>query len=218
MLTVKKNFLIKTLFMLLGLAPFFYPVNSPASEDIKVEDLTVVALGDSITWGYPNGQSWTSMVSDATGMRIINRGINGNTLDGMKNRLASDVLVVKLAICIIMGGTNDVYRGYTSARMMENIQAMVNDLVDQDIFPVIGLPIPLAEQGPEGRLQDLRNRINSTGLITIDFSVDFDLPRDEYRKLIYDGIHPSIEGKRLMAARLKKELPRILSAYSRFRK
>lgn len=215
---VKKSMLIKVLVALCGLLPFLYPVNSPQSSGIQTEALTIVALGDSITWGYPNGESWTEMVMNDTGIRIINRGVSGSQLDDMLRRMKTDVIPVKPQICIIMGGTNDANRGRTTQQMMADIQTMANELMARDIMPVIGLPIPMVEQRQEEKLQDLRERIISSALLTIDFSLDFDLPRAEFRKLIPDGLHPTHEGKKMMAERLKKEMPRLLAAYSKFRK
>lgn len=215
---VKKSMLIKVLVALCGLLPFLYPVNSPQSSGIQTEALTIVALGDSITWGYPNGESWTEMVMNDTGIRIINRGVSGSQLDDMLRRMKTDVIPVKPQICIIMGGTNDANRGRTTQQMMADIQTMANELMARDIMPVIGLPIPMVEQRQEEKLQDLRERIISSALLTIDFSLDFDLPRAEFRKLIPDGLHPTYEGKKMMAERLKKEMPRLLAAYSKFRK
>lgn len=218
MKSIKKNMLIKVLVALCGLLPFLYPVNSPQSSAIQNEDITIVALGDSITWGYPNGESWTEMVANDTGIRIINRGVSGATLDDMLRRMKTDVVPVKPSICIIMGGTNDANRGRTTQQMIADIQTMASELMARDIMPVVGLPIPMVEQKPEEKLQDLRERIISSAFLTIDFSLDFDKPRAEFRKLIPDGLHPTHEGKRMMAERLKKELPRILAAYSKFRK
>jgi acyl-CoA thioesterase I len=218
MQAVKRNLLVKTVLALFCLLPFLYPVNSPLGNNIKTEDLTVVALGDSITWGYPNGESWTGMVANDTGLRIINRGVNGSTLKGMLNRMPTDVLPVKPSICIIMGGTNDVYHGFTGEKMLENIQTMAHELLSRNIMPVIGLPIPLAEQGPENKLRELRMRILASSYLTIDFAADFELPWADFRRLVPDGIHPTREGKKMMAERLKKELPRLLAAYAKFRK
>jgi acyl-CoA thioesterase-1 len=196
------------------LFPFLYPVNS--SPELTPETLTIVALGDSITWGYPNGRSWTEIVSRETGVKIINRGISGQTLAEMSNRLERDVLEAKPAICIIMGGTNDVFHSVPTDEMMANLKRMARILKAKGIMPVVGLPIPLGWQNSEMRLQELRNEIAEAGFVTIDFAHDFYVDAKNFKRLLPDGIHPYDQGKKIMAERLKKELPKILSAYADF--
>ncbi|MBL8033308.1 MAG: hypothetical protein JNJ69_06400 [Leptospiraceae bacterium] len=184
-----------------------------AVESVDVTKLKIVALGDSITWGYPNGKSWTNLVSLETGIQIVNRGVSGETLDEMYYRLETDVIKESPEICIIMGGTNDVFFGRTPEQMMGIIAQMAAELKRRKIIPVVGLPIPLSQGSSEEKLKALRKKLIESKLITIDFAADFARNKKEFRKLLPDGIHPADEGKRIMAERLKKELPRIVSAY-----
>ncbi|MFO1470697.1 MAG: GDSL-type esterase/lipase family protein [Turneriella sp.] len=185
-----------------------------AVETMDWTKLKIVALGDSITWGYPNGRSWTNLVSIETGIQIVNRGVSGETLEEMYYRLENDVIREKPEICIIMGGTNDVFFGNTPEEMMNMIEQMAGELKRRKITPVIGLPIPLTRGGQtEEKLQALRRKLQDSGMLTIDFASDFARSKKDFKKLLPDGIHPADEGKRLMAERLKKELPRIVSAY-----
>jgi len=218
MKAVKRSWLFKSGLTLFGFLPFLYPVVSPRGSQVYTEDVTIVALGDSNTWGYPNGHSWTHIVSQDTGLRVLNRGVNGATTADMLRRVKSDVLTVRPSICIIMGGTNDADRGHDVDEMFRNIQRIANELLANNVLPVIGLPIPLVEKIPEEKLQDLRDRLTAAAFITVDFSLDFDYPFPEIRKYLPDGLHPIPEGKKWMAARLEKELPRILEAYTKFRK
>ncbi len=199
-----------------SLTPLFIPMKmTPA---ISAKDVTVVALGDSITWGYPDGKSWTATVARDTGLNIINKGISGNKLGDIFARLDHDVLSISPQICLVMGGTNDVFKGLSVDEMMENLEAILAELEKRNIMPVIGLPVPLGWANSENKLRELRQRILAMPYIVVDFAADFRRPKDDFRKLVPDGIHPEGEGKRLMAERLKKELPRILRAYENFRK
>ncbi|MFZ5629504.1 MAG: GDSL-type esterase/lipase family protein [Spirochaetota bacterium] len=199
-----------------SLTPLFIPMKmTPA---ISAKDVTVVALGDSITWGYPDGNSWTTTVTKETGLNIINKGISGNKLGDMFARLDHDVLSIAPQICLVMGGTNDVFRGLSVDEMMENLEGILAELEKRNIMPVIGLPVPLGWTNSENKLRALRQRILQMPYIIVDFAADFRRPREEFKKLVPDGIHPEGEGKRLMAERLKKELPRILRAYEAYHK
>lgn len=185
-----------------------------AVETMDWTKLKIVALGDSITWGYPNGKSWTNLVSIETGIQIVNRGVSGETLEEMYYRLENDVIKEKPEICIIMGGTNDVFFGNTPDEMMSIIEQMAGELKRRKIIAVVGLPIPLTPGASEEKLKALRKKLQDSQLLTIDFALDFSRAKKEFRKLLPDGIHPADEGKRIMAERLKKELPRIVSAYA----
>lgn len=201
-------------FVAISLAPLLIPLKTiPA---ITAKDVTVVALGDSITWGYPDGKSWTATVARETGLNIINKGISGNKLGDMFARLDQDVLRIAPQICLIMGGTNDVFKGLSVDEMIENLEHMTAELERHNIMPVIGLPVPLGWAGSEKKLQDLRKRIRQMPYLIIDFAADFKRPQQEFRKLVPDGIHPEGEGKQIMAERLKMELPRILRAYEQY--
>ena len=199
----------------LCLFPMFTPLQfTRAVETMDWTKLKIVALGDSITWGYPNGRSWTNLVSIETGIQIVNRGVSGETLEEMYYRLENDVIREKPEICIIMGGTNDVFFGNSPEEMMNLIEQMAGELKRRKIIPVIGLPIPLPRGGQtEDKLQTLRKKLQDSGMLTIDFAGDFARSKKDFKKLLPDGIHPADEGKRMMAERLKKELPRIVSAY-----
>ncbi|MBS0618064.1 MAG: GDSL family lipase [Spirochaetes bacterium] len=196
------------------LLPLLFVAQTTYSIDkIEAPNLRIVALGDSITWGYPNGKSWTELAAADTGMTIINRGVNGETLEEMYYRMNEDVVAENPDVCIIMGGTNDVFYGNDPQTMMNIIEQMADDLRKAHIVPVIGLPIPLARNSSEDKLKILRKKILASHLTVIDFAVDFPRSAKNFRKLLPDGIHPAADGKRIMAERLKKEMPRVIAAY-----
>jgi lysophospholipase L1-like esterase len=83
----------------------------------------IVFLGDSITegWGTIDGKFFS-------GRPYVNRGIGGQTTSQMLVRFRQDVISLKPAAVVILGGTNDIAQngGLTTVEAIEdNLQSMV---------------------------------------------------------------------------------------------
>lgn len=180
----------------------------------------IIALGDSITYGYPFGNkySWVDLLSKKLGVHIENSGINGNTLLNMFNRLVYDVLDGKPHYVILMGGANDVYQGYKLANLEQNFLKITQALEEHKINPIVALPPPVEEKNIESILDAFRNFIRKKAKKSkwplIDFYTAFLDPKKKTKRpqvgLLEDGIHPSAEGYRLMAETASPILAKIL--------
>lgn len=169
------------------------------------KQLSIVALGDSITKCF-NTDCWTDIVTLKSRYQIINKGIGGETLKQMHARLQRDVIKNHPDICIIMGGTNDVfYKNFDAKKSMDEINAMAQELNANGIYPVIGLPLPLKNPKYEKRLEELRTLIIMSPYSVINFTQDF-----KDMKMLPDGVHPNKAGKGVMAERVIKDLTAIL--------
>lgn len=80
----------------------------------------VVFLGDSITEGGP----WEELFP---GVRTRNRGIGGDTADGVLRRL-EQVTRAQPAKVFLLIGTNDLYRGVSEAQIVSNIEEILDRL------------------------------------------------------------------------------------------
>lgn len=85
----RRQFLIKT-----AMIGSFAVVGLSACEKIKqytkiASGSKVIALGDSLTFGYgaDKNQSYPVKLATKTGWNVINAGINGDTSEGVLNRL-----------------------------------------------------------------------------------------------------------------------------------
>lgn len=105
----------------------------------------IVCLGDSITYGFPYGpeSSWVRICSEKLGMKLINKGINGDTTRQMLRRFIPDVVDLNPAYVIIMGGSNDAWVDAGLEKVEENMETMVDKAFETGICPVIGLPVPV---------------------------------------------------------------------------
>ncbi|MDW6016649.1 SGNH/GDSL hydrolase family protein [Vibrio plantisponsor] len=85
----------------------------------------LVMYGDSITeWG-----PWHDGIQ---GVTLANRGLSGDTTDGMKYRIESTTVCQPKLICM-MAGINDLSQGYSVDEIMENYSQMLNYWHQRDI-------------------------------------------------------------------------------------
>lgn len=170
----------------------------------------IVALGDSVTWGFPGGPvtSWVQRVADALQMEILNMGVNGDTLQDIRQRVAH-VIAAGPSACIVMGGTNDVAMGRPVEAMAGDLAATVETLAEAGIRPLIGMPIPFLDDYPERELASFRHFINAfagtRGVTVIPFERAFreeagaGEPAAIIEEHFVDVTHPSLSGYAAMA-------------------
>ncbi|RYD01896.1 hypothetical protein N752_27615 [Desulforamulus aquiferis] len=106
---------------------------------------TILCLGDSITFGYPEGPqiSWVARVSKVTGFKLFNRGISGETTGQMLARFIKYREESLSAYMIFLGGHNDGWQGIPLKETQENIKQVVELAFERGICPLLGLPSPL---------------------------------------------------------------------------
>lgn len=188
----------------------------------------IVAIGDSLTWGYPFGPeaSWLHLAAGATGLKMVNKGINGQTTGEMRARFDADVINLKPEVVTILGGTNDAWAVIGASEVKKNILAMVNKAHQAGIGTVVVLPPPICHGGGEIPLDFMQKMADLLGQYREEFRelaavhgselLDFYTPllnretgwgREEY---FVDAGHPNRRGYKVMAetaVELFKRLP-----------
>lgn len=94
----------------------------------------VIALGDSLTFGYgaTPETSYPTVLASKTGWHIINEGINGDTSEGVLNRL--DKILEQSPNLILLGiGGNDVLQRVNPATTKANISQIVDNIKSANI-------------------------------------------------------------------------------------
>ncbi len=166
----------------------------------------LVCLGDSITWGYPfgNSYSWVAISAEALNIPVVNRGINGDTARDLLYRFQKDVLDEKPSHVFIMVGTNDAAISMSLNSFQDKIVKLYKTSVVHGIVPILGLPIPSADKWLEYRLEKFRLWLKeyafSNKTVVMDFSPAMLLnDRTINRECYIDDVHPSKKGYRSMA-------------------
>jgi lysophospholipase L1-like esterase len=115
--------------------------------------MKIVCIGNSNVNGFPHPRSrcWVSLFREMTGHSVINKGINGDSTDGVIQRFASDVSAHRPGIVVVLSGTNDfILLGRGPQEVMENYRKMAELAMGQGIKPVFLIP-PLTEPEQAGR-------------------------------------------------------------------
>ncbi len=120
------------------------------------EQLTFVALGDSLTVGFQSFNPDGSFLEDAPythfleqiiadarkqfksipEVRFLNRGINGDLTEGMLRRFERDVTAVKTNYVIILGGSNDLGWDLPLEKVFYNLRQIYATSTEHGIRPI----------------------------------------------------------------------------------
>ncbi len=168
--------------------------------------MRIVALGDSITEGYPftNQESWVKYLAQELQCPVLNQGICGDSTSGMRERFRRDVLAYTPTHVIILGGANDACERIHLKRVSANFIAIVELCKQHGIIPIFGLPTPSLFIEEEQFLSEYRNWLkgyaDALNIMVVDFHSPFldRIGAGQGPQLFVDGIHPSIEGYTLM--------------------
>jgi lysophospholipase L1-like esterase len=156
----------------------------------RPERADVVMLGNSIT----AGAEWSELLGRP---HVINRGIGGDNLVGFLHRLEF-VIPLRPKLCVVMGGINDLYAGYTPEQVARNYTSLLDSLQNASITPIVQSTLHVSprwrnadEKNAEiARLNDLlRALCVERGIDFIDLNAELSERgrlRDEFTT---DGVH-----------------------------
>jgi lysophospholipase L1-like esterase len=121
--------------------------------DTNNETGAVVFLGDSIT------QGWNSLAKVFPDIKVVNRGIGGDTTRGVLYRLNADVLALKPTAVVLLIGINDIGLDGKPEDIADNIKAILLDLKRfNHRMPVIVckvMPSSEKQHRPAGQIEKL---------------------------------------------------------------
>ena len=196
--------------------------------------IRIVALGDSTTAGTPGFLSPLESPPSGRGdvasqyaywlmqahpeWQVLNRGVNGERSDQIRQRFDRDVVAERPRAVIIVAGVNDVYQGRPAAHVVEQLQWMYRRAAEHGIPVVAGTIIPYNTATPDqnARMHDINDWIRrvagagTTVALADTRSAVAASGNPEMLADTPDQLHPSAAGYRAMADAIRPVLERIL--------
>jgi acyl-CoA thioesterase-1 len=148
---------------------------------------------------------------------FLNRGISGQITGQMLGRMESDVIKLKPAVMLVLGGTNDIARGVPVSTIEDNLTAIA-DLADfHQIKLILASVLPVSDyhEDVNPNYEMTRTRPPATIRTLNDWIKSFCARRDftyldYYSQMVDtdgylkadiadDGLHPNSVGYRIMA-------------------
>lgn len=186
----------------------------------------VVFMGDSIT------DSW-KLTEYFPGHSFVNRGIGGQTTPQMLIRFRPDVVDLKPRAVVIFAGTNDI-AGNTGIVTLEAIEANIESMAElakaNDIRVVIASVLPISDYNTNKDGQQIVRSTNrplekiialnkwieqyakANGMVYLDyFSAVVDGKGYLRPDLADDGLHPNVNGYRILAPLVEKAIAAALA-------
>ncbi len=185
----------------------FYATYPRYAEILSYRELTEsvgtvrnIFYGDSITQAWPLHEFFPNH-------SILNRGIGGDSVYGLYQRMDFDIFPYNPGRVIMTVGINQI--GETAERIYDHIMALADMMRKKDISMVLGSILPVREPAPRVEHQDkiveinemLRQGADSEGYGFVDYHSAM---KDETGQLaaeytVEDGIHVTLPGYQVMA-------------------
>jgi acyl-CoA thioesterase-1 len=198
--------------------PAQQPVQSAVIADNKTQGV-IVCMGDSLTAGYrvEESEAFPALLeaqlrADGYHYDVVNAGVSGETSSGALARL-DWMLTLAPDIVILETGANDGLRGVDPALTRRNIETIVTRLQDEGIVVVLaGMQMVrnLGAAFTEAFGAIYPEIAETHELVLMPFILEDVAGRAEFNQP--DGIHPTAEGYRVVAANL---YPYVLEAIQR---
>lgn len=182
----------------------------------------IVAFGDSLTAGFgaDPGKSYPDFLQqelDGRGLhyRVVNAGISGETTTDALERLES-VTALRPQVAIVEFGGNDGLRGLPLATTQSNLDRIVAGLTSSGAQVLLaGMTLP-PNYGPEyiAQFQHIYSGLAAKYKVAlIPFLLEGVAGTSRMQR---DGLHPTADGNRLVAATVMRYLrPLLHAAHSR---
>lgn len=185
--------------------------------------LTVVAFGDSLTYGLvaltpsrpsPVATPYTQILEEKSEelgrelgleIEVHNRGLCGEETAGMAYGLRREVLSLKPDFAIVLGGANDLERGLWPDHIAANLIAIYEQALEAGVEPIACTVPPVlgshALIPPREELnQIIQNYCARRGIACVDLFAALGDPMTRFLLRVYssDGLHLSAAGYQRM--------------------
>jgi lysophospholipase L1-like esterase len=175
---------------------------------VSIPEGSTVFVGDSIT----QRALWNELFP---GENVINRGINSDTTEGVKNRM-EEITKSKPERVLMMIGVNDLYAGQSPEKILLNYRDIINQLKTkspnaevyiQSVLPLNYEMYFAKDKIKNETIQNLNAELKSLSVdmdaIYIDLYPLYEKNNQMNPELTYDGIHLNGEGYNIWKKAIK---------------
>jgi len=181
------------------------------------EDVKIVAIGDSLSYGWMVSKGYLDFLREMlrrrypeASIQIINKGIPGDTASGGLDRVDTDVCFYDPDCVLIEFALNDAFCGFTSELFGRNIQEMIarirkNTKAEIVLVTAVWLDDPQSYDFVEkyfyGKLEEMARKFTlPVARVHEHWRRQVLSGAVDFQELVqFDGVHPTVEGYRLMA-------------------
>jgi lysophospholipase L1-like esterase len=167
-----------------------YEIKNRLFSEYSERNYKIVMLGDSIT----EGVAWNELLGITD---IANRGISGDTTQGILNRL-QDIYKINPQICFIMAGINDIGKGISVDVITQNMERIIINLKNNGITVVVQSTLYVAKN--ERNWKSINAQVKRLNLWLEDYCTDNKTTFLDLNKILsiddalnpeytYDGVH-----------------------------
>lgn len=193
--------LIRCLLVLLS-TTLFACTDAPQLSPLQSSD-RILAFGDSLTFGYgaKPQQSYPAVLSELTGLEVINAGVSGEISAKGLQRLPALLDKHQPHLLILCHGANDMLQKRDLSVMQENLETMIAMAQERGI-EVLLLAVPQTNL----LLTPLPQYAQVAEKTQVAFNEDLFSDILARPSLHSDLIHPNAEGYREIAIAIKAQL------------
>ena len=194
--------------------------NNAAKDSVTVtKKKTIVFFGNSLTAGYglSPSQAFPAVIQkkiDSLGLlyQVINAGVSGETSSGGKTRI-DWILRQPVDIFILELGANDGLRGIPLSETRKNLQFIIDKVKAKNpdaklLFAGMQIPPNMGQKYTTEFRNIYTDLASNNGMTLVPFLLEG--VGGETKLNQEDGIHPTAEGHRIVAANLWRQLEKLL--------
>lgn len=170
--------------------------------------VSIVCLGDSITNGFGVRRPWRLVMPHLLrerypeiSFKVLNAGVDGDTLFGGRRRLRCDVLRYTPDLITIAFGLNDLYMGVPLPEFRNNLNDMVGKIKQINCRPILLTTIQpavsvqlLGGETPELYNEIIRKTAKQQQIPVLDVWESWPALGDPWSYFLSDGVHPNEDG------------------------
>ena len=176
--------------------------DKPQRYDRLSSGATVVAFGDSVTFGYgvDPKDSYPTILAELSYWNVINAGISGERADQAKARIDGILVEHQPQLVIIELGGNDFLQRRNAKAVKEDLRAIIQSVKSHGAIPVlVAVPAlsPVAAITGKPSDADLYKELAKEEKVNLIPNVFSDILGQENLK--QDHVHPNQAGYRVLA-------------------